>query len=130
MTLRLLTLGITKPIFFGTVNGTPVKIDLGGPAFESSWGAGPNVQLHAILLLGVVLSSNSPMNLYGGTASGGFGVTDMEPGAKFGFVEQTKHCPQTGSFAMFEIPTRSSTGDWGLAKNGKSCPHLGRIGGD
>jgi len=100
-------LGHYEAYVFGTVDGTPVEIDQTGPAFEFNWGAIPNVQLHAILPFGAVLPSNNPIYFPSGTGSSAYGLTDMEIGVKYGFIKQTKHRPQIGSFTMFEIPTGS-----------------------
>lgn len=101
---------------FGTVDGTPVETDPTGPAFEFNWGAIPNIQLHAILPFGAVLPSNNPVYAPGGTGSSAFGLTDMELGVKYGFIKQTKHRPQIGSFTMFEIPTGNSTQGLGVGR--------------
>ncbi len=101
---------------FGTVDGTPAELDPTGPAFEFNWGAIPNIQLHAILPFGAVLPSNNPVYAPGGTGSSAFGVTDMELGVKYGFIKQTKHRPQIGSFTMFEIPTGNSTQGLGVGR--------------
>ena len=43
-------------------------------------------------------------------------ITDMELGFKYGFIHQTKHRPQIGSFTMFEIPTGSYSKGLGVGK--------------
>ena len=40
----------------------------------------------------------------------------MEFGIKYGFIRQTKHRPQIGSFTMFEIPTGSYSRGLGVGK--------------
>jgi hypothetical protein len=40
----------------------------------------------------------------------------MELGAKIAFIKETKHFPQIGSFAMFEMPTGNSTNGLGVGK--------------
>lgn len=100
-------LGHYEAYVFGGLGGTPAEIDPLGPAFEFNWGALPNVQLHAILPFGAVLPSNNPIYAPGGEGPSAFGLTDMELGVKYGFVKQTKHRPQIGSFTMFELPTGS-----------------------
>jgi hypothetical protein len=109
-------LGHYEAYIFGTVDGTPAEIDSAGPAFEFNWGAVPNVQLHAILPFGAVLPSNNPIYFPGGTGSRAFGLTDMELGVKYGFVKQTRHRPQIGSFTMFEIPTGSYSQGLGVGR--------------
>jgi hypothetical protein len=100
-------LGHYEAYIFGTLDGTPAELDTAGPAFEFNWGAIPNIQLHAILPFGAVLPSNKPVYAPGGTGPTSFGLTDTELGVKWGFLKQTKHRPQIGSFTMFEIPTGS-----------------------
>jgi len=90
---------------FSTFDGTPAESDLTGPAFEFNWGAIPNIQLHAILPFGAVVPSNDPAYAPGGQGPSAFGLTDMELGFKYGFIKQTPHRPQVGSFTMFEMPT-------------------------
>ena len=109
-------LGHYEFYIFGTIDGTPAELDPTGPAFEFNWGAIPNIQLHAILPLGAVMPSNNPVYAPGGTGSSAFGLTDMELGVKYGFIKQTKHRPQIGSFTMFEIPTGNSTKGLGVGK--------------
>lgn len=109
-------LGHYEFYIFGTIDGTPAELDPTGPAFEFNWGAIPNIQLHAILPFGAVMPSNNPVYAPGGTGSSAFGLTDMELGVKYGFIKQTKHRPQIGSFTMFEIPTGNSTKGLGVGK--------------
>lgn len=109
-------LGHYEAYIFGTVDGTPVELDPTGPAFEFNWGALPNIQLHAILPFGTVLPSNNPVYLPAGTGPSAFGLTDMELGIKCGFIKQTKHRPQIGSFTMFEIPTGNYSKGLGVGK--------------
>jgi len=98
-------LGHYEAYIFGTIDGTPVEIDPVGPALEFNWGAIPNIQLHAILPFGAAIPLNSPVYAPSGTGPSAYGLTDMELGVKYGFIKQTKHRPQIGSFTMFEIPT-------------------------
>jgi Putative MetA-pathway of phenol degradation len=101
---------------FGGVGGTPVEIDSTGPAFEFNWGAIPRIQLHAILPFGAVVPSNNPIYAPSGQGPSAFGLADMELGVKFGFIKQTKHRPQIGSFTMFEIPTGNYAKGLGVGK--------------
>ncbi len=109
-------LGHYEAYIFGVVDGTTAEIDVVGPAFEFNWGALPNVQLHGILPLGAVLPSNNPVYAPGGTGPSAFGLTDTELGVKYGFIKQTKHRPQIGSFTMFEIPTGSYSKGLGVGR--------------
>jgi hypothetical protein len=99
--------GHYEAYIFGTVDGTPAELDPVAPAFEFNWGAIPNIQLHVILPFGAVIPSNNPIYAPGGQGPSAYGLTDMELGFKYGFIHQTKHRPQIGSFTMFEIPTGS-----------------------
>jgi Putative MetA-pathway of phenol degradation len=109
-------LGHYEAYVFATVDGTPAELDTISPGFEFNWGAVPNIQLHVILPLGIVLPSNKPIYAPGGTGPSAFGVQDMELGVKYGFITQTKHRPQIGSFTMFEIPTGSYSKGLGVGK--------------
>jgi hypothetical protein len=109
-------LGHYEAYIFGTVDATPVELDSAGPAFEFNWGAIPNVQLHAILPFGAAVPMNNPVYAPAGTGPSAFGLTDMELGVKYGFIKQTKHRPQIGSFTMFEIPTGSYSRGLGVGR--------------
>ena len=101
---------------FGAADGTPAEYDSTGPAFEFNWGAIPNIQLHAILPFGAVAPTNNPVYLPGGTGASAFGLNDMELGVKYGFIKQTPHRPQIGSFTMFEMPTGNFNKGLGVGK--------------
>ena len=109
-------LGHYEAYIFAALDGTPVEVDSAGPAFEFNWGALPNIQLHAILPVGGVIPSNNPVYLPSGTGPSAYGLTDIELGIKYGFIKQTKHRPQIGSFTMFEIPTGSSSKGLGVGR--------------
>jgi hypothetical protein len=109
-------LGHYEAYIFGSVDGTPVELDSVSPGFEFNWGAIPNIQLHVILPLGVAMPSNKPVYAPAGIGPSAFGVEDMELGVKYGFIKQTKHRPQIGSFTMFEIPTGSYTKGLGVGR--------------
>jgi hypothetical protein len=101
---------------FGTVDGTPAEVDPTGPAFEFNWGAVPTVQLHVILPFGAVRPSNNPIYAPGGTGASAFGLTDIELGLKWGFLKQTKHRPQIGTFTMLELPTGNANKGLGVGR--------------
>jgi hypothetical protein len=101
---------------FGTVDATPDELDPTGPALEFNWGAVPDVQLHAILPWGAAIPSNNPIYAPGGTGPTNFGLTDMELGLKYGFIHQTPHRPQIGSFTMLELPTGNSNKGLGVGR--------------
>ena len=109
-------LGHYEAYVFGTVDGTPAELDTISPGFEFNWGAIPNIQLHVILPLGEVIPSNKPAYVPGGVGPTAFGLEDMELGVKWGFIKQTKHRPQIGSFTMFEVPTGSYSRGLGVGK--------------
>lgn len=109
-------LGHYEAYVFGGLDGTPVELDTVGPAFEFNWGAIPDIQLHAILPLGAIVPSNNPVYAPAGAGPRAFGVTDTELGVKFGFIHQTSHRPQIGSFTMFEIPTGSYAKGLGVGR--------------
>lgn len=108
--------GHYEAYIFGTVDGTPAELDPIAPAFEFNWGAVPNIQIHAILPFGAVIPLNNPVYAPGGQGPSAYGLTDMELGVKYGFIHQTKHRPQIGSFTMFEIPTGSYSRGLGVGK--------------
>jgi hypothetical protein len=101
---------------FGAADGTPAEMDSTGPAFEFNWGAVPDVQLHAILPWGVAAPSNNPIYAPGGQGPTKFGLTDMEFGLKYGFIHQTPHRPQIGTFTMLEVPTGNATNGLGVGR--------------
>ena len=119
-------LGHYEFYIFSTLDGTPVELDPTGPAFEFNWGAIPNVQLHAILPFGAALPSNKPVYDPAGQGPSAFGLTDMELGLKWGFLKQTPHRPQVGSFTMFELPTGNSNKGLGVGKVWYKLPQIGR----
>jgi hypothetical protein len=101
---------------FGVVDATPLEIDPTGPAFEFNWGAVPTVQLHAILPFGAAIPLNNPDYAPAGTGPSSYGLTDMELGLKWGFLKQTGHRPQIGSFTMLELPTGNSDKGLGVGR--------------
>jgi hypothetical protein len=66
------------------------------PHFEVNYGAAPGLQVHLI----VPLSFSRP-----GGGSTAFGLGDIEVGAKYRFVEESKGRPQIGTFPLVELPT-------------------------
>lgn len=90
---------------FGGSDGTPVETDPLGPAVEANWGALPNLQLHIILPYGAILPSNNPSYFPAGVGPSAYGLEDMELGAKYRFVKESRYRPEIGSFTMLELPT-------------------------
>jgi hypothetical protein len=82
---------------------------------ELNWGALPNLHLHCILPFGVVAPTNDPKypqsmgQTYGG-------LEDMELGAKYRFIKETKYRPEIGPYFMLEVPTGSYSKGLGLGK--------------
>jgi hypothetical protein len=101
---------------FGGMDGTPVEIDPTGPAAEFNWGAAPNLQLHAIFPLGAIMPSDNPLYLPGAVGPNAYGLTDMELGAKYRFVNQSKYVPMIGTFDMLEVPTGSYAKGLGVGR--------------
>jgi hypothetical protein len=109
-------LGHYEAYVFGGVDATTAELDSTRPAFEFNWGAMPNIQLHAILPFGEAAPTNRAVYAPGGQGPSAFGLNDMELGLKYGFIHQTAHWPQIGSFTMFEIPTGSYAKGLGVGK--------------
>lgn len=107
---------------FGGADGTPVALNLTGPAFEFNWGALPRVQLHAILPIGASIPENNLVYLPTGTGPSAYGLTDMELGVKLAWLTETKHRPQMGSFTMFEMPTGDDSKGLGVGKASYKLP--------
>jgi hypothetical protein len=66
------------------------------PAVEFNIGAAPNLQLHMIIP-GTYVSPGAA-----------YGVGDVEVGAKYRFVQESKYRPQVGVFPLLELPTGNS----------------------
>ena len=107
---------------FGGLDGTPVALAPTGPAFEFNWGALPSLQLHAILPLGASVPLNNPVYAPAGAGPITFGLTDMELGAKWGFLKQTPHRPQIGTFPMLELPSGDAAKGLGVGKTWYKLP--------
>ena len=101
---------------FGGTDGTPVETDPVGPAFEANWGAAPNLQLHIIVPLGAIVPSNNPLYSPAGMGPSAYGLTDMELGAKYRFIKETRHRPEFGIFTMLEVPSGSYARGLGVGK--------------
>src|SRR5579863_3630145 len=91
--------------WFGGTDGTPVETDPVGPAFEANWGAAPNLHLHIIVPLGGAIPSNDPQYTPAGQGPSAYGLTDIELGAKYRFLKQSKYLPEIGTFTMLEVPS-------------------------
>ncbi len=84
------------------------------PAWEMNWGAVPNLQLHIV----VPMATNfAPA---GGPVS--FGISDIELGAKYRFVKETKRRPEIGIFPFFELPSGNAARGLGVGKTWYRMP--------
>ena len=77
------------------------------PHFEVNYGAAPNLQVHTILPMGY-------NKLPGGESS--YGLSDIELGAKYRFVKESKSIPMIGIFPLVELPTGNSSRGLGNGK--------------
>lgn len=102
--------------WFGGTDGTPVETDPVGPAFEANWGAAPNLHLHIIIPIGAIIPSNNPLYAPAGIGPSAYGLTDIEVGAKYRFIKQTKYRPEFGTFTMLELPTGNYAKGLGVGK--------------
>lgn len=74
------------------------------PHFELNYGAVSNLQLHMI----APMAYDSPPS-----GSGHYGFGDLELGAKYRFIQETKDRPQIGTFPLVELPTGSASHNLG-----------------
>jgi hypothetical protein len=81
---------------FGTVDRGNGLTDWGIPAAEFNIGAAPNLQLHVVIPGAYV------------NPGGAFGIGDVEVGAKYRFIQESKNRPEVGIFPMLELPTGNS----------------------
>jgi len=81
---------------FGNADGHSAEMDTTGPAAEFNWGALPNLQLHIVVPAAAIFPSDE---------SHEFGLGDIELGAKYRYLNETKHRPMIGTFTMFEVPS-------------------------
>ena len=66
------------------------------PAFEFNIGAAPNLQIHLIIPGAYLTPQNN------------FSIGDIEFGAKYRFLKESKKCPEVGVFPLIELPTGNS----------------------
>ncbi len=94
----------------GTVpGGTALEV----PAFEMNYGAAPNLQLHIVLPALFNFSPDGPVY---------YGVGDTELGAKYRFIQETRHHPQVGTFPFVELPTGDASRGLGEGKTWYRLP--------
>lgn len=99
---------------FGSADGTPIETDTAGPAVEFNWGALPNLHLHIVIPATAVFPA--------GDEPREFGLGDIELGAKYRFVQETRHRPMIGTFPMFEAPTGNPNRGLGVGKGWAKLP--------
>jgi hypothetical protein len=95
---------------FSTLNRTGFQSQGNAPAVEFNMGAIPNLQLHAIVPMAYYFPSSGPS---------GFGPGDIELGAKYRFVQETRNRPQIGTFPLIQAP--SGNASRGLGNGGISA---------
>jgi hypothetical protein len=88
---------------FSTVDRSPDGYGVAIPAFEFNVGAAPNLQLHVVAPLQLVVPTDGRND---------YGVGDIEVGAKYRFFDEKGARPQVGVFPMLELP--SGNGPRGL----------------
>jgi hypothetical protein len=93
---------------FSTYDRTSDGKSIAIPAFEYNYGPIPNTQLHIV----VPFVSNRPSD-----GSSEYGLSDIEVGVKYRFIDETDSMPQIGTFPMAELATGDA--DKGLG-NGKT----------
>lgn len=98
---------------FGNADGTPIEMDTAGPAAEFNWGALPNLQLHIIVPAAAIFPSDGPR---------AFGLGDIELGAKYRYLNETKHRPMIGTFTMFEVPSGNPAKGLGIGRGWARLP--------
>jgi hypothetical protein len=81
---------------FGTVDRVPGTSSWALPAFEFNIGAAPNLQIHLIVPGAYV------------TPGDHYGLGDLEFGAKYRFVRESRRFPEIGTFPQIELPTGNS----------------------
>lgn len=106
---------------FGSVDATGVEAGTIGPAFELNYGPLPNFHAHIIIPAGAAFPSNNPAYLPSGTGHRAFGLTDVETGLKYRFVQESKTRPMIGVYPMLELPTGNAAKGLGV---GKGWGHL------
>jgi hypothetical protein len=81
---------------FGTADHGSGLTNWGMPAVEFNIGAAANLQLH-VVIPGVYINPGSA-----------FGIGDVEVGAKYRFIQESKTMPEIGIFPQLELPTGNS----------------------
>ncbi|MDD2357581.1 MAG: transporter [Thiovulaceae bacterium] len=92
---------------FSTYDKTNDGQETAIPAFEYNYGVLPDVQLHVMM----PFISSQPNG-----SKTEYGLSDIELGAKYRFIQETENIPQVGIFPMAEIPTGDSNKGLGNGK--------------
>ena len=81
---------------FGTADHGSGLTNWGIPAVEFNIGAAPNLQLH-VVIPGTYINPGDA-----------FGIGDVEVGAKYRLMQESKNQPEVGIFPQLELPTGNS----------------------
>ena len=101
---------------FGGSDGTPVETDPVARRLKPTGALLPIFSCTSFVPFGAIVPSNNPMYFPAGVGPSAYGLTDIELGAKYRFIKETKHRPEFGTFTMLEIPTGSYAKGLGVGK--------------
>jgi hypothetical protein len=85
--------------FFSALDRAYGSYGVAIPAFEFNLGPAPNLQLHIVAPMALLVEN---------PGSSTYGLGDVELGAKYRFVQEKGGKPQIGAFPMIELPTGNS----------------------
>ena len=85
--------------FFSTLDRADGAYNVAVPAFEFNVGAAPNLQLHVVAPMALLVPDQGSRT---------FGAGDVEVGAKYRFIQEKRLRPQVGIFPMLELPVGNS----------------------
>lgn len=97
---------------FSTGDRTRGNNTVSGPAIEVNNGVAPNLQLHLIV----------PYAYYSQSGSSASGMGDVEAGAKYRIVTETKNRPEVGIFPLLELPTGDQSQGLGNGRTWVKAP--------
>lgn len=97
---------------FSTLDHAEDGTDVQAPAFELNYGVVPEVQAHLVVPFASSMPDDEPDR---------YGLSDIELGVKYRFVQETEQMPQIGIFPMLIVPTGDE--DRGLG-NGQAWAKL------
>jgi hypothetical protein len=81
---------------FSTLDRSPDGYGIVVPAFEFNIGAAPNLQLHVVAPLQLLVPTDDRTR---------YGAGDLEVGAKYRFIQESRSVPQIGVFPLLELPS-------------------------